>query len=105
MSIATRVGVGLLLCVLGPGSVPPRVGDELKIVWRMTGTGPLHVVVTAPDGTTKPLVFGPDAHGASSYDRPGDEWGTGFRFTSPGCWHLELTRTDNAGDAWLEVRR
>ena len=49
---------------LGPGRVPPRAGDELKIVWRMTGTGPLHVVFTAPDGSHEPLVFGPEAHAA-----------------------------------------
>ena len=89
---------------LGPGGVPPRAGEELKIVWRMTGEGPLKVVVTAPDGGKKPLTFGPEAHGASSYDRPGDEWGTGFRFTIPGCWHIRLIRSDNVGDVWLNVR-
>ena len=90
---------------LGPGPVPPRVGDELKIVWRMTGTGPLHVRFTAPDGRPQPLVFGPEAHGESSYRRPGDEWGTGFRFTASGCWHIHLTRDDTSGDVWLNVGR
>ena len=89
---------------LGPGHVPPRAGDELKIVWRMTGTGPLTVVFTAPDGGRQPLVFGPEAHGAvSTYQRPGDEWGTGFRFTTSGCWHVHLIRDDTAGDVWLNV--
>jgi len=100
----TRSGTlwGLLL---GPGAVPPRAGDELKIVWRMTGQGPLRVRFTAPDGKPKPLAFGPEAHrGASSYQRPGDEWGTGFRFTTPGCWHIRLTRSNNVGDVWLDVR-
>jgi len=69
---------------LGPGHVPPRPGDELKIVWRMTGSGPLHVAFDAPDGTTRPLVFGPEPHDASSYRRPGDEWGAGHaRCTAP----------------------
>lgn len=82
------------------------MGDELKIVWRMTGTGPLHVRFTAPDGRTQPLVFGPEAHGAgSTYRRPGDEWGTGFRFNVTGCWHIHLTRDDTSGDVWLNVGR
>jgi hypothetical protein len=88
---------------LGPGEVPPRAGDELKIVWRMTGSGPLRIVFTAPDGRQRPLVFGPEAHSASSYHRPGDEWGTGFRFATHGCWHIHLARDDTSGDVWLNV--
>lgn len=88
---------------LALGPVPPRVGDELKMVWRMTGTGPLHVTFTAPDGRDTPLVFGPDAHAASNYQRPGDEWGTGFRFTAKGCWHIHLTRDNTSGDVWVGV--
>jgi hypothetical protein len=74
-------------------------------VWRMTGTGPLAVVVTAPDGRRQPLVFGPEAHGVGDYHRPGDEWGTGFRFSMGGCWHVHLTRDDTSGDVWLNVAR
>ena len=47
----------------------------------------------------------PEAHGASNYHRPGDEWGTGFRFGMSGCWHVHLTRDDTAGDVWLNVAR
>ena len=96
---------GTLFGLLFGERVPPRTGDELKIVWRMTGAGPLQVRFTAPNGKKQPLVFGPVAHGnVSSYHRPGDEWGTGFRFTTTGCWHIRLTRSDNVGDVWLEVR-
>ena len=70
----------------------------------MTGDGPLKVSFTAPDGKRKALVFGPDAHNGSSYQRPGDEWGTGFRFPTSGCWHIRLTRTDSVGDVWFDVR-
>ncbi len=89
---------------LGPGHIPPRSGDELKIVWRMTGTGPLHVSLIAPNGRRQPLVFGPEAHAVSSYHRPGNEWGTGFRFSAPGCWHIKFTRNSTSGDVWLNVR-
>jgi len=88
---------------LGPGHVPPRVGNELKVVWRMTGHGPLRVSLFAPDGHQQPLVFGPEAHSASSYHRPGDEWGTGFRFVSHGCWHIHFARTDSSADVWLDL--
>jgi hypothetical protein len=72
----------------------------------MTGEGPLNVRFTGPDGKRHALAFGPTAHGTgSSYQRPGDEWGTGFRFTTSGCWHIRLTRTDDVGDVWFDVRR
>jgi hypothetical protein len=84
--------------------VPPRAGEQLKIVWRMTGTGPLRVTVAAPDGSRQPLVFGPERHsGGSSFDRPGDEWGTGIRFDTVGCRHIHLARIDASGDVWLDV--
>jgi hypothetical protein len=89
--------------VLGPGSIPPQRGDQLKIVWRVTGDGPLRVVFTGPDGKRRPLVFGPERHGESTYHRPGDEWGTGFRFTATGCWHIHVARGGTAGDVWLDV--
>jgi hypothetical protein len=88
---------------LGPGRVPPRVGDELKIVWHMTGTGPLRVVFRDPGGRVQPLVFGPERHGSSSDHRPGDEWGTGFRFPTRGCWHIHLARNDATADVRLVV--
>ena len=80
-----------------------RVGEELKIVWRMTGSGNLSVRYFAPDGREGVLVFGPDYHGGSDYDRPGDEWGTGFLFDTPSCWHIQLQRSVGSGDAWLPV--
>jgi hypothetical protein len=75
----------------------------VKIVWRVAGRGPLRVTFTAPDGRVHPLQFGPESHAASSYDRPGDEWGTGFRFTTGGCWRIHLARTGTAGDVWIDV--
>ncbi len=84
--------------------IPPKVGDQVKIVWRMTGSGPLRVTLTSPRGTHPPLTFGPEAHtGASTYDRPGDEWGTGIALTLPGCWQIHLARDDTQGDVRLVV--
>jgi hypothetical protein len=90
-----------LLFLTHPG--PVRAGEELKIVWRMTGQGDLSVSYFAPDGRPGVLTFGPERHGGSNYDRPGDEWGTGFALDAAGCWHIHLERSVGSGDVWLAV--
>ncbi|MEV0198121.1 hypothetical protein [Nonomuraea sp. NPDC050691] len=83
---------------------PFERGREVKIVWRMTGEGPLTVTATLPDGTRARRTFGPEQHGGSTWKRPGEEWGTGFVFPKPGCWRFDLTRTRGTGRVWLPVR-
>jgi hypothetical protein len=83
--------------------LPIRVGEEVKIVWRMTGRGAIRLTSRSPRGQLIPLVFGPSPHAASSYTRPGDEWGAGYRFSQPGCWQLRAQRAQAAGDVWLSV--
>ncbi|KOU09471.1 hypothetical protein ADK86_00690 [Streptomyces sp. NRRL F-5755] len=79
----------------GPATFTTR--EVHKIVWRVTGKGPLHLTLTGPDGRTRrPERLEP--HGDSSYRRPGDEWGSGLRFPTPGCWHIRLTRTTGSAD-------
>lgn len=86
------------------GQPPLSRKKEIKIVWRMTGEGPLRVRATLPDGSTAKLAWGPEQHGGSNWRRPGQEWGTGFVFPKPGCWKVELTRTSGSGHAWLLVK-
>ncbi len=71
------------------GNFPLRTGEPVKVVWRMTGSGPLRLNVANPHDTAVPLRWGPDPHGGSSYGRPGEEWGAGYLFTTAGCWHLQ----------------
>ncbi|MGW3342494.1 hypothetical protein ACWDA3_04265 [Nonomuraea rubra] len=85
-------------------ATPLRAGDEVKIVWRMTGEGPLRIRAVHPDGTAAERVWGPEEHGGSSWRRPGQEWGTGFVFPKPGCWKVELSRSRGSGHVWLPVR-
>ncbi|MGP3914499.1 hypothetical protein [Nonomuraea sp. 10N515B] len=92
---------GLLFAKAPP---PLPHGEEIKIVWRMTGEGPLQVKATLPDGTQARLAWGPQQHGGSTWRRPGQEWGTGFVFPKRGCWKIELTRTRGSGHAWIPVR-
>ena len=86
--------------VMGTDPYPFRVSTEtVKFVWRFTGDGTeLTATLTDPAGTHRQLTWGPEYHGGSTYDRPGEEWGTGVTFDRPGCWTLELAR-DIAGDA------
>lgn len=82
-----------------------RAGDEVKVVWRMTGHGALSLTATAPNGMREPLAWGPEAHQDSNYQRPGDEWGAGYRFPQAGCWTLHATRADTLADVWVAVSR
>ncbi len=91
---------GLLFTQAPP---PIRVGDEVKIVWRMTGQGDLSIRFVDPAGNERPLVFGPERHGGSNYDRPGDEWGSGFLFDRVGCWQIYLKRDIGVGEVWIDV--
>jgi hypothetical protein len=99
--IATDATVYGLVFPLHDG--PFVVGDQVKIVWRMTGSGPISITSTSPSGTPGTLTFGPEFHSGSSYDRPGAEWGAGFLFDQAGCWQIHLQREVGAGDAWFEV--
>jgi hypothetical protein len=80
-----------------------RTNAELKVVWRMVGEGDLVATLVAPDGTEGPILWGPDAHGSSNYERPGREWGTGLLFTTTGCWELKLATDTTAASVWFDV--
>lgn len=83
--------------------MPIHVREQVKIVWRMTGSGPLSLTTTSPQGDPVALRWGPEHHGGSTYHRPGDEWGAGYLFPSAGCWHLHAQRAAGSADVWLQV--
>lgn len=85
------------------GEVPPTVGQSLKIVWRVTGKGPLRVQFRDPSGRRRPLTFGPERHRASSFRHPGAEWGTGFAFDARGCWTVDVERVGAAATVGIRV--
>ena len=76
---------------------------SVKIVWRMTGSGPLKLAAYDAHGRKVPLAW-IEPHGGSNYRRPGDEWGSGYRFPHPGCYRLTARRTVGSAEAWLRVR-
>jgi hypothetical protein len=83
--------------------VPPPANQEIKVVWRMTGAGDFTFKVSDKDGKTVPLVWGPDGHGSSSWNHPGNEVGTGFKFPHSGCWQIHVAKPAVDADLWLEV--
>lgn len=82
---------------------PLRRNVETKIVWRMTGEGDLTMTAAGPDGARTEPVWGPEGHGGSTWVRPGDEWGTGWKFPSAGCWTVTAKRSSQ-GTATLTLR-
>lgn len=91
----------------GAGStaaVDAVVGKEIKLVFRMTGDGPVDFAAIGPDGGAAEPTFGPTMHESSSWTRPGIEWGVGFVVTQDGCWRLHARMGRTSGDIWLLVR-
>ena len=86
-------------------SIPPPAGKDVKIVWRMTGTGDFALRATDADGKVIPTLGQPQPHGlnGSNWNHPGYEVGTGFNFPHSGCWEIHVARSDVEGDLWLEV--
>jgi hypothetical protein len=82
------------LLFLRDGQLHP--GQEAKIVWRMTGTGSLTIRAEGPAGGTVTPVGGPEPHISSTWQRPGDEWGTGWVFPAAGCWTVRASRDGRA---------
>jgi hypothetical protein len=83
--------------------VPPTAGNEIKVVWRMTGSADFSFRVSDAAGTTAPLAWGPEPHGGSNWNRPGNEVGTGFNFPHAGCWDIHVTKGNASADLWLQV--
>ena len=80
-------------------------GSSVKMVVRMTGSGELAVHLIAPDGSARPLDWGPELHGGSNFHRPGDEWGIGFSPDDPGCWQVAFERgKSDRADFWFDVQ-
>lgn len=85
--------------------LPIQVDREVKIVWRMTGTGSLKLVAEHADGTRIRPVYGPREQGGSTWNRPGNEWGSGFVFPKAGCWRVLATRKSIEGDVLFFVKQ
>jgi hypothetical protein len=54
------------------------------------------------DGTLIQPVWH-EYHESSTWERPGQEWGTGFNFPEPGCWTITVAYGDTRGTIALKV--
>lgn len=88
-------------------AVPPPAGKEIKVVWRMTGSGEFTFRASDADGMVIRPVGTPQPHGVnrSNWIRPGFEVATRFTFPHSGCWRIQVERSDVDGDLWLQVVR
>jgi hypothetical protein len=86
---------------------PPKAGIEDKTLWRLDGP---HVgrtpnfTLTGPTDQLGRLNWGPVFHDASTWSRPGQEFGTGLLFPAAGCWKVHVTVDQLAGDVYIVVR-
>ncbi len=100
-------GTGSLWALFFPTAeqtAPVVAGKEQKIVWKIGGSGDFTVEATGPGGAEAKLAWGPTAHGGSTWQRPGSEYGTGFTFPTPGCWAFTARRASGeTGELWLTV--
>src|SRR6266536_1936767 len=86
----------------GTVAAPTATTTAVPIAWRMTGVGAFTVAARDGRGPAR-LADGPGRHGSSTWDRPGEEWGTVWVFPRSGCWHLRASRGTAGGDVWLRV--
>ena len=85
---------------------PPKHGVEYKTVWRLdgaTGPGLPTFALLGPGGAAGRLDWGPESHAGSSWNRPGDEFGTGLLFTAPGCWDVRVSLGQLGADIYVTV--
>jgi hypothetical protein len=86
---------------------PPKAGIEDKTLWRLGGAhalGTPSLTLTGPTDQLGHLNWGPVAHGASTWNRPGLEFGTGLLFPAAGCWKVHVTLDQLTGDLFIVVR-
>ena len=81
---------------------PLAAGEEVKMVWRITGAGDFSAVARL-DGLEVDPAWGPVVHDTSSFNKPGDEWGTSFLLPQGGCWEIRLTRGTGSVSVWIPV--
>ncbi len=86
---------------------PPRAGIEDKTLWRLDGAHALGTptfTLIGPAAQLGRLNWGPEAHSSSTWNRPGQEFGTGLLFPSAGCWKIHVTLDQVTGDVYIMVR-
>ncbi len=80
-----------------------HANEEAKIVWRITGEGGVFEAQAQSESGTITQPVWEQYHESSNWERPGQEWGTGFNFPEPGCWTITVTYGETMGTISLDV--
>jgi hypothetical protein len=80
-----------------------HANEDAKIVWRITGEGDEFYAQAQSEAGTVLQPIWKEYHGGSNWERPGQEWGTGFNFPEPGCWTITVRRGEMTGTISLDV--
>jgi hypothetical protein len=80
-----------------------HANEDEKIVWRITGESDQLDAQAQSEGGTVIQPIWKEYHGGSNWQRPGQEWGTGFNFPEPGCWTITVRRGETTGTISLDV--
>jgi hypothetical protein len=76
---------------------------DIKIVWRLTGSGPLKLFATGHGSKRiRPPQFA--KHSLPGLTGSGDEWGSVFRFPAAGCYVLHAQRSHTKAYIKLLIR-
>lgn len=100
---ATATSSGVDAWVLAYQRPPWQVDQEVKVIWKVDGSGDASFVAIDERGGELSPSWGPNSHVDSSFNRPGDEWGTAFALPDEGCWELRVSRDEGHASIWLEV--
>jgi hypothetical protein len=87
-------------------SYPPQAGVEDKTIWRLDGPNtayPPVFTMIGPANARGHLDWGPAYHMSSTWNRPGDEYGTGLLFPVAGCWDVHVSVGGVTGDVYVVV--
>jgi len=85
---------------------PPQAGIEDKTIWRLDGPGTAYLPtfgLIGPANARGRLNWGPAYHLSSTWNRPGDEYGTGLLFPVPGCWDVHVSVGQVTGEVYVVV--
>ena len=76
---------------------------DQKIVWRITGEGGAFEAQAQSESGIIIQPIWQEYHEGSNWERPGEEWGTGFNFPEPGCWRITVSYGETTGTISLKV--
>ncbi len=80
-----------------------HTNEDEKIVWRVTGEVDEFIAEARSEEGAIITPIWTEYHGGSNWQRPGQEWGSGFNFPTPGCWTITVTRGVTTGTISIDV--